>query len=231
MKRKVLRPGNSKIAIAYIRESTEDQRLSPEVQKGRILDWAAREGLVVADWFIDHDVSGRLPVAKRPELVKALAALRVHGAGLLVAMKRCRLGRDVGEVAAIEALGRKEGATVRTADGGSDATGAAGTLSKGVQDVVNAYEAEIISERTTAALAVKKAKGERTGAVPYGMGLDVDGIRLVPCEAEQAVIASIRASRVAGVSLRAIVAQLAARGVVSRVGKPLALTQVARIAA
>lgn len=219
------------IAIAYLRVSTEDQALGPKAQRSAIEAWAAREGVQIAAWHVDSGVSGATPVAERPALLSAIAALREHGATVLVSAKRDRLARDVAIAATLDRIVRKEGASVRTADGMSDASGSAGMIQRGVSDLFAAYEREVIRERTMAALAVKRAKGERTGAVPYGMSLDVDGVRLVPCDAEQAVIASIRASRVAGVSLRAIVSDLAARGVVSRVGKPLALTQVARIAA
>jgi DNA invertase Pin-like site-specific DNA recombinase len=111
----------------------------------------------------------------------------------------------------------------------SDARGSAGMIQRGVSDLFAAYEREVIRERTTAALAVKKAKGERVGAVPYGFQVAADGVRLEPCEAEQATITSVRGMRESGLSLRAIVAQLAASGTVSRVGKPLALTQVANM--
>jgi nucleotidyltransferase/DNA polymerase involved in DNA repair len=49
-------------------------------------------------------------------------------------------------------------------------------------------------------------------------------------EGEQKIIALVRQYRAAGVPLRAIVAELARAGLVSRAGRPLQLTQVARIA-
>lgn len=78
-------------------------------------------------------------------------------------------------------------------------------------------------------LRTKRLRDGRTdGECPYGHGVDAAG-QLVPHPGEQAVIACVRAWRAEGVSLRGIVARLAAAGVVSRVGRPLALTQVARI--
>jgi DNA invertase Pin-like site-specific DNA recombinase len=54
-----------------------------------------------------------------------------------------------------------------------------------------AYERALIQTRTTAALRVKKIKGERVGAVPLGYAADGGG-RLVPCAHEQATLARMR---------------------------------------
>src|SRR5678816_2395195 len=83
------------VAVAYLRVSTEDQNLGPAAQRATITAWAARQGVQVAAWFTDQGVSGGKPVEDRPALLAALEALRVHGAGLLVAGKRDRIARDV----------------------------------------------------------------------------------------------------------------------------------------
>jgi DNA invertase Pin-like site-specific DNA recombinase len=91
------------------------------------------------------------------------------------------------------------------------------------------WEREAIGERTAAALAVKAERGERVGAVPYGYALATDGVRLEVVPAEQVVIAAARTLRAAGCSLRAIANKLAARGYVSRTGRPFAAMQVSRM--
>lgn len=83
-------------------------------------------------------------------------------------------------------------------------------------------------ELTRAALGAKRARGERTGTVPYGYTADAAG-RLSPCAAEQTVITKARALRAAGMTFRAIVAELARAGVVGRTGRALGLSQVQRI--
>lgn len=85
------------------------------------------------------------------------------------------------------------------------------------------------SALTRAALKAKRARGERIGAVPYGYSATQEG-RLVPNAAEQWIITIVRELRAAGVSLRAVVSELARRGKVSRTGRALQFTQVARIA-
>jgi site-specific DNA recombinase len=96
-------------------------------------------------------------------------------------------------------------------------------------DLARAYERAVIRSRTRAALAAKKARGERIGTLPYGFRLAADGLHLTADDAEQAVLASVRQLAGEGLSQRAIVAQLAGRGVVGRKGAPLQQTQVARI--
>ncbi len=100
---------------------------------------------------------------------------------------------------------------------------------RGIVDVFAAYERGVIKSRTRAALAVKRSRNERTGQIPYGFGLAADGVHLEENAAEQAIIASIRTLRAAGLSLRTVVAECERRGIVSRAGRPFALTQIARI--
>lgn len=71
---------------------------------------------------------------------------------------------------------------------------------------------------TKAAMAVKKGKGERVGAIPYGYQLADDGKTLMAHEGEQAVIAVIRSLRAEGLTLAAIAAELEARGLSARDG-------------
>lgn len=213
-------------ANAYIRVSTEDQNLGPEAQRASIEAWSAREGVQIVAWYTDHGVSGATPVARRPELMRAIAELRGNNAGVLVAAKRDRLARDVAIAATLAPIVAKEKAFIRTVDGMSDGVGAAGMIQRGVADLFAAYEREVIRERTTAALAIKKARGERVGTLPYGYQVAVDGVHLEPSEREQEILAGVRGMRAAGMSLRAITARI---GALSRVGKPFALTQIAHM--
>jgi len=75
------------------------------------------------------------------------------------------------------------------------------------------WEREIIVERTTDALAHKKAQGRRVGEVPYGFTLAEDGDRLLPNAEEQEIIREIRARREAGETLQTIADDLNARAV------------------
>lgn len=214
--------------MAYIRVSTEDQRLGPEAQRAAIEAWARGAGVAVVAWHSDHGVSGARELDDRPELKAAIVSLRAHDAGLLVVAKRDRLARDVMVAAVVQRAVEKAGARVVSADGTGNGDSPADSFMRTVLDGAAAYERELIRARTKAALRAKRARGERAGTVPFGYAVDAAG-RLAPQPGEQATIARVCMLRAGGCSLRTIVAELEREGVVSRVGKPLRLTQVAVI--
>jgi DNA invertase Pin-like site-specific DNA recombinase len=225
------RSGNPLLAVSYVRVSTDDQTLGPDAQRAQIAAWAARQGVTVVATFEDHGVSGAAELANRPELLAALAAVRTHGAGILVAAKRDRIARDTVVAAMVERTAIVAGAVVRTADGSSDATGPEGMMMRGVADLFAAYEREVIRARTRAALGVKKARGERTGELPYGFRVAADGVRVETDEAEQGVLALVRELRAGGLSQRKIALALATRGLLSRAGQAFGQTQISRMLA
>lgn len=225
------KPGDGKIAVGYIRASTGRQKLGPEAQRAAILAWAKREGVTVAAWFNDLDVSGANEIKDRPGLIAALAALGRCDAGILVVAKRDRIARDAVVAGLIGRAVTAAGAELLSAAGEGNGSNAADKFMRGILDAASEYEREIIRERTRAALAAKSAKGERVGVVPFGFTLAADGVHLEPNAAERKIIATVRRMRAKGVSLRRIVEKLEVRGVTARSGKPLGLTQVARIAA
>lgn len=228
------RSTDSKLAVASLRVSTNEQALGPEAQRASIEAWAARNGVTVVSWHVDQGVSGGAPLDKRPGLLAAIASAAEHGAGLLVVAKRDRLARDVMLAAMTEQLLARQGARVVSAagegtDGASDDP--SGQLMRTLVDAFAQYERALIRARTTSALAVKKARGERTGGVPYGMQVSADGKTLEHNASEQAVIEQVRAWHAAGLSTRAIVAECERAGLVARNGKPLIRTQVVRMLA
>jgi DNA invertase Pin-like site-specific DNA recombinase len=229
---KRVKTGSPRVAVGYIRASKDSQKLTPEAQRAAIEAWATREGVSVASWHVDRDVCSVTPIAERPALVAALAALREHGAGVLVVAKRDRIARKPALTETIEQAAAVCGARVLSADGASSATGLQGIMLRGMSDLFAQVEREMIRERTTAALAIIRARGHKTGGgVPYGYRLDVDGRTLVAVEGEQATVARARALAAEGRSQRAVAAQLAAEGHLSRTGRTFAAAQVARMLA
>jgi site-specific DNA recombinase len=225
------RAGNPRLAVAYLRASTDEQRLGPEAQRAAIETWAAREGVQVVAWCVDQGVSGGSDLGDRPALVEALSQLRALGAGLLVVAKRDRLARDVYIASTIERAVAQGGARVTSADGTANGDTPADAFMRTILDGAAAYERALIRARTKAALRAKKARGERAGTIAYGYRLASDGVRVEADEAEQGVLSVVRELRAAGFSHRAIVAALTARGLVSRAGAPFNQTQVARMLA
>lgn len=227
--------GNSSLAVAYLRVSTEEQTLGPEAQRAAIERWAASRGVTVLAWHEDR-ISGATAVEGRAALLAALASLREHGAGLLVAAKRDRIARDVVVAATVERLTQDAGARVVTADGVSVEDTPEGSLMRGLLDLFAQYERSVIRARTTAALAAKRARGERVSR-RAPIGFRFDGTRLVADTAEGAILARVRELRSRGLSLARVAAILNAEGVNLRGGRfhvttlARALTRAPQVAA
>jgi DNA invertase Pin-like site-specific DNA recombinase len=225
-------------AVAYIRVSDDDRAVasgrSADEQRAAIEAWASRRRIHVASWQVDRGVSGSVPIAERPGLVAAYAAVREHGAAFLVATSAERFAHDSLVAWLIERAALAEGAAIHTVDGTSSTAKAPGAnadeaWTRGALDLAGAYARVLNRSRTRAALAAKRSRGERIGAVPYGYRVAPDGVHLETHAAEQQVIATVRQLAAEGLSQRAIVASLAARGVAGRTGAPLQQTQVARL--
>jgi DNA invertase Pin-like site-specific DNA recombinase len=140
-----------------------------------------------------------------------------------------RLARNTKETLELGERFAKAGADIVSLSENIDTTSAAGKMVFRMLAVLAEFERDQISERTTMALAHKKARQERVGQIPYGHQIAEDGTTLVQDEAEQATITTIAAYRRQGLTLRAIVQTAAKAGLVSRAGTPFQLTQIARI--
>lgn len=228
-RRQSLAAKNALVAVAYMRASTDDQRLSPDAQRAAIEAWAAREGVKVASWHVDQGVCSVDAIDERPALLGAMAALREHKADLLVVAKRDRLSRDVVLTAMIERDVTKLGARVVSAAGEGNGSTPADQFMRTVIDGAAQYERALIRARTKAALAAKKAKGEKTGGdSPYGHRLAADGVHLEQDEAEQVIIARALALSASGATIRGIADALNAEGHLNRAGKAFAFQSVYR---
>ena len=209
-------------AIGYRRVSTAEQAgsgLGLDAQQAAIAAGAARLGLPLADTFTDAGISGGLPLEQRPALLAALDAL---GKGdVLIVAKRDRLGRDMLNVAMFERLAERKGARIVSAAGeGTDTNDPTSRLMRQIVDCFAEYERAIIRARTRAALAVKKARGERVGGIPFGSQLAADGRTLEPDADEQRALGLLRELRAAGYTFRAVADELNRQGFRSRTGGP-----------
>ena len=143
--------------------------------------------------------------------------------------KRDRLARDVMLTAMIERAAGAIGAVVVSAAGEGNGASPADQFMRTVIDGAAQYERALIRARTKSALAVIRARGQKTGgSVPFGFALAEDGRTLVEVEAEQATIARARALR-ASLPLLQVARVLEGEGRVSRAGRPFAASQIARM--
>ena len=211
---------NPKLAIAYLRVSTDRQDLGIDAQRAAIAMWAATAGIDVLDWHEDQ-VSGGANLTDRPALMAAIVALKASDAGVFVVAKRDRLARDRTNAGLVEREINRVGALVKSADGvGGDADDPIAQAMAGMVDVFAEFERAMIRARTRAALRVKRDRGDKfNGTPPYGFALSADGLRFEPCDAEAAAMAMAAELRAGGASLRAIGRELDAHGFKARGAK------------
>lgn len=234
---------NPKVAVAYLRVSTDRQDLGPEAQRASIEAWASREGVTIVAWHEDLGVSGGAGIEDCPGLLAALDALPANGAGLLLVAKRDRLARDAMKAGFIHALVERTGARVVSAAGEGNGSDPTDILLRGIIDLFSQHEKLVIRARTKSALAVKRARGELTGSAPLGYRVVSRGERdpttrrytLAPVlEAdpeEQRAVAMARDLRASGMSTEKIAAALTDAGIRPRSGGRWYRNQVCRMLA
>ena len=206
-------------AIGYVRVSTEGQAtegVSLEAQRAKIAAWCELNGYELAGVHVDSGISGG-KMGNRPGLQEALDTVCERGAALVV-YSLSRLARSTKDAIAISERLDKAGADLVSLSEKIDTTTAAGRMVFRMLAVLAEFERDQVSERTTAALAHKKAKGQRVGTIPYGYRVGTDGATLEEDAREQETIALVRSLRREGFSLRAIRDELEARNIPNRNG-------------
>lgn len=212
------------VVVAYLRASKDEQLLSTPAQREAIERYTQTVGIAVTSWHVDQGVCSVDPIDKRPALLAALAALQ-RGGVLLVA-RRDRLARDVVLAALIDRAAAARGAVVVSAMGEGNGDTPADAFMRVVIDGAAQYERALIRARTKAALAILRARNQKTGgAAPYGWRVDPDGRTLVPCPEEASQVTLARRLAAEGATLRAISRAIGP----GRKGLPLAPTQIARM--
>lgn len=203
-------------AVGYIRVSTErqvDDGVSLEAQKAKIEGWCAVNGYELVEVFVDAGISGK-SMDKRQGLQSALGAVSKGMA--LVVYSLSRLARSTKDTLVISESLDKAGADLVSLSERIDTTGAAGKMMFRMLAVLAEFERDVISERTTAALAHKKATGQKYAPVPFGYQ-EIEG-RLELVEAEALVVAEIMERRQAGETLQLIADSLNERGIKGKRG-------------
>ena len=196
-------------AIAYIRVSTDKQAesgLGLEAQRASIENFARANDIQILSFHADEGVSGKASLDNRPGMMSAMAdCVRLRAGALLVA-KMDRLSRDTLTALTIEKSLLKSGTTIKSAAGeGTASDDPSELLLRRILQAVSSHEVALVSSRTKAAMAAKKARGERVGRPPFGFKV-VDG-ELVPTP-DAAVALQAVMMRYAGVGLKTIAAEM-----------------------
>ncbi len=202
--------------IIYCRVSTKSQAeegVSLATQEAKARAYAELYDLDVVAVIRDEGESAKN--LARPGIQRALAALKTGEADGLIVLKLDRLTRSVMDLGALLTDYFQDQALFSVQEQ-LDARTATGRMILNILMSVAQWQREDIAERTGAALAHKKALGERVGQIPYGSRLGVDGTHLEPDPQEQGVIQLMRQWKVEGTSYRQIVERLNARSIPAR---------------
>lgn len=217
-------------AIGYIRVSTTEQAesgLSLAHQRSKVEAYAQAMDLDMVAVIEDAGESAKS--LNRPGIQKALDMIRKGEAQALVILKLDRLTRSVKDLGTLVETFEKTGAALISVQDSINTSTAAGRLVLNVLGSVAQWEREAIGERTSAALAVKKSRMEKTGGlVPFGFNADEHG-KLTPNVNEQEAAALMRELRSAGMSFAKIAAELNLRGVATKTGGTWAPMTVKRV--
>src|SRR5690349_19022831 len=147
-----------KSVVSYIRVSTRQQGrsgLGIEAQRAAIVRFADTEGYIIAAEHVEVETGkGADALDRRPELAAALAAARKLRCPIIVA-KLDRLSRDVAFIFGLMA----QKVPFIVAELGADAD----PFMLHLYAALAEKERSLISQRTRAALAAKKAQGARLG--------------------------------------------------------------------
>lgn len=187
--------------VAYTRVSTDEQVTSGAgltAQAAAIDAEVQRRGWTIVSTYTDEGISGAKDVHQRPGLGYAIELIEAGHASVLMVSKTDRVARGLRTL--LDVIDRVEhaGGAVVSVDGTIDTSSAAGRFQTQIMGSVAELERALISDRTKAALAVKRAQGVRLGMPPK-----------IPAD----VVTRILDARTRGASLRAIAAELTADGV------------------
>jgi DNA invertase Pin-like site-specific DNA recombinase len=174
------------------------------VQRRAIEDYCSRRGLELLRIEEDDGASGR-STRKRPGLAHTLEACRTEGCGAIVATRVDRLARSSLDFHRIGEEVQKAGATLLFSEQESFSLDTAeGRMLVGILASFAAFEADLISARTKAALDVVRKNGSRSGR-------RIGNPKFRPVSFEMA--SRIRELRSDGLSYRRIAEQLNAENV------------------
>jgi site-specific DNA recombinase len=219
------------VAVGYTRVSTEEQAregVSLNAQRTRIEAWAQGNDTPLIGFFEDAGISGSR-TENREGLQKAIG-MACEKRAILVVYSLSRLSRSTKDTLALAERLEKAGADLVSLSEKIDTTSAAGKMVFRMLAVLNEFERDQISERTSAALRHKREEGQPYSPTPYGF--DRIGDLLVINHDEQKVIEQILELRAKGWSFRKIVFMLNSQTVPSKKGgkwHPSAVRSVASV--
>jgi DNA invertase Pin-like site-specific DNA recombinase len=210
-------------AVSYLRTSsaTNVGGDSDKRQRDAVAAFAKAKGFDLKDEFYDAAVSGADPIETRPGFAALLDRIESNGVRVVLVEDASRFARDlVAQELGLLMLGRR-GVRVLTA-GGDDLTDTSDPTRIMMRQIAGAF-AEYEKRRLVAKLRAARDRKAAAGGHANGRyGYE----REAP-----AALAAARELRSQGLSLRAISAAMAERGLLTLGGKPYRPTSIAKMVA
>ena len=197
------------------REDREDENFhSPKAQLAKAKLWSEDQGNRVVDAFEEIDVSGKLPLARRPGLLKAIEMVEAGEADHIVVAYFDRLVRSL--KVQLEVIERVEhaGGEIYAIDHGRLTNGTAATrMSNNMMGAAFQYYAEVTGEKVAAAQERVVARGVLPNSrISPGYVRGEDGVLVVERPKARIVVQAFK-RRDRGASLVEIQALLAENGI------------------
>lgn len=215
-------------AIGYIRVSTEEQAahgISLDAQRAKIVAYAQVKDLTLVDIIEDAGKSAK--DLKRPGVQEVLKKARRKEIDAVIIVKLDRMFRCTVDALNTAQDFDKRGVALHSIHESLDTQSAMGKFFFTLTAALAEMERGLIGERTRAALARKKERGEVYGEVPYGFDV-VDG-SLVDNPLEQGIKTRIVKLRQKGMSYQKVADTLNADGITTKKGCIWTAMQVSRI--
>jgi len=203
--------------VGYVRVSTDEQAregVSLEAQKSKIAAWSSALDFKLICIEEDAGISGK-NIRARAGLQKALKRACEENAALVV-YSLSRLSRSTKDTLSVAEKLDAAGADLVSLSERIDTTTAAGKMVFRMLAVLNEFERDQISERTSAILQHKKSKLEAYSPTPYGY--KKIGKKLIQDRDEQKTITRIYNLREQGKSLRDIAKYLNKKSIPAKKG-------------
>ena len=172
-------------ALIYLRVSTSRQvalGVGLETQESRCRAHAERSGWTVQNVFSDEGISGKDGVSERPGLAALIAAHKATPNSVIVVYSISRLARRQRLLWNLLDERDGHGLHVVSATEPFDAASPMGRAMLGMIAVFAQLEADMVSERTTDALAELKAQGKKLGRpsmVDLGMADEIRKVQVL----------------------------------------------------
>jgi DNA invertase Pin-like site-specific DNA recombinase len=156
-------------AVIYLRVSTDQQAASGlglEAQEAKCREHCARMGLEVLAVHSDPAIGGKDAIERRPGLQAVLALVQRNPEAIVVVYSLSRLSRRQSITWKLLDDRGEYRLRVQSASEPFDTSTPMGRAMLGMLAVWAALEADMIGERTAAALQARRERGHRLGATP-----------------------------------------------------------------